>query len=134
MIDIVSIDPQSALDYNGAYEWPPRRDRPTGVTILALFIGGLNALLGCLTLFALSALGGYAILVLFALNVWVAVGLWRMRGWARTAAMVLYGVNVAFALISAFANGLTVEGVVTFVVALVIIYYLTRLHVAEAFE
>lgn len=57
--------------------FPVPRDRPTGVAILALFIGGLNALLGCLVVFALSALGVYAILLLLllALNVWVGGGI-----------------------------------------------------------
>jgi hypothetical protein len=66
----------------------------------------------------------------------VTVGLARRRGWARVAALVWYGFGILQAF-AGLANGdlgdLASTGLVPVLTALLVFYYLTRPHVAEAF-
>jgi hypothetical protein len=97
----------------GGYAAPPQR--PIGVTIIAILSGlaGIAEIVGGLGLMALGAIAGGAgagifgaltavfggVLALIGLiTLGVAVGLWRMRGWAWWVAMI---VNVISILISA---------------------------------
>jgi uncharacterized membrane protein (DUF2068 family) len=85
-----------------------KRKRPLGVSILAV----LNTI-GAVILI-LAAIGGRselgdpgaaaaygAIMGLFGVfSLMVAIGLWRLRNWARIAAVVLYGLSAVIGLVA----------------------------------
>jgi hypothetical protein len=120
---------------------PPGEQRPLGITILAILavllgIAGLLGGLGSFTVGAVlgsatfSALGGVAIilgLVWFA----TAYGLWTGKRWGWTIALILAIISVIENAVSiAFASYASAFGLV---IALIIIYYLTRPHVKAFF-
>jgi uncharacterized membrane protein (DUF2068 family) len=118
-----------------------REHRPTGITILAVLevIGGLALLLGGAGSLAGGAIigsGGLAglgavLLILGLVSFAVAYGLWTGRGWAWTVALIL-------SIISVIINGVSIAfgnygSIVGLIIALIIIYYLTRPHVKAFF-
>lgn len=140
-----------------------RTERPTGVSILAIwyFLGGLayvaTALLvlfttldipGLEVLATFQIIGGLVSLILGVLQFATGWGLWELRNWGRTMAAVF----AAMALLGNLASGIMLligvdiggfrlqapgPGIACLILAIVqglIIYYLYRPEVAQAFE
>jgi len=126
------------------------RNRPIGVTILAVlaivtgiisFCGGLASVFsfgaGVVgSLFGISDPGGlfsgvYG-LAWGLITIFFGYGLWNLRPWARMGTILLQGLNVLYALIALF----TPPGVPWFsaILAVVIIWYLTRPSIRASFE
>jgi len=114
-----------------------RRDRPAGVTVIAVLniIGAV--ILGLIGLAAIGAgdpdltAGGLFLLVMAAFTLTVAVGLLRLRNWARITATIMYGLNTLMAFIElVMGNPAALVGLG---VALTMLIYLNREHVREAF-
>jgi hypothetical protein len=129
--------------------------RPRGVGLVAAYmaLSGLVVLLGGLATMALAGWGrpgelpgelgrapamvGFVLAAtgLFALA--TALGLWRRQRWARLATLAVQGLavlQVIFALASDGIRGVVAYGLLPAAIALVVFYYLTRPHVAAAFE
>src|SRR5215467_2712827 len=123
---------------------PPR---PTGVTILAILailagIGGLIAGAGLLALSGLVAAaypGGAAVaavigaflLILGILELVYGIGMLGGKGWAWILAMIGSVLNIVFGIVS-IATG-SVASVFGLIIAILILYYLTRPHVKAYF-
>ena len=115
------------------------RKRPLGVSILAV----LN-IIGAVIL-VLAAIGGGselgdpaaaaygAIMGLFGVfSLMVGIGLWRLRNWARIAAVVLYSLSALLGLVD-LCQGAP-AGFMQMLVAGSIAAYLCRAHAREAFR
>ncbi len=135
-------------------------ERPTGVTVLAVlcFIGGAFAVLGGLAMFFVGAAGmasrpgmgmmmagmgafvGVFLLILAALYVIVGVGLWKLLNWGRILALVLVGIGAVFAVLGLFSALIhfrifaVVWQIIVVAIDLLIIWYLTRSDVKQAFS
>ena len=139
----------------------PRPPRPTGVTILAilailggivLLVGGagLLAFAGLLTIANLSntplsgidiatvqlifsALGA-VLLVLGILYLIVGIGYWGGKGWAWTLGIVVTVISLIVDIVQIGINPVSAAGnVFGILIALIILYYLTRRHVKAFF-
>src|SRR2546428_590035 len=139
----------------------PRPPRPTGVTILAilailggivLLVGGagLLAFAGLLTIANLSntplsgidiatvqlifsALGA-VLLVLGILYLIVGIGYWGGKGWAWTLGIVVTVISLIADIVQIGINPVSAAGnVFGILIALIILYYLTRQHVKAFF-
>ena len=118
-----------------------RGPRPTGITILAILeiLGGLALLLGGAGLALVGAVAGFGLAaglggVLFILGFGsfvVAFGLWNGRPWAWTIARALSVINIITSGISIASGGF--GSIFGLLIALIIIYYLTRPHVRVYF-
>ncbi len=124
------------------------KSRPTGVTILAVLaaIGGVLGLLGSLGLI----LGGGAVaaasgtdatvllitgvlsLVLAILSLAFAYGAWTLQGWAWMLGIVAEAISILFGLYY-IVTGQIVSGVINILIGAIIIYYLFRPNVKQAF-
>lgn len=120
--------------------------RPTGVTILAVleFIISILGLLGGIGLIAgssyLVSAGAYAgsssylvatggfLLVVAILALAVGWGMWTGKGWAWTVGIILAAVGIVSSLLS-----FTASSIITIIIDLIIIYYLTRPHIRAYF-
>jgi uncharacterized membrane protein (DUF2068 family) len=135
--------------------------RPTGVTVLAIlsFIGaGLTVLValafmmggaalsqmtgggpGAAMFAGLGAIGGVFILCFAVLYVVVGIGLWMLRNWGRLLMMILAGVGLVFGAIGLLTALMHFRmmglawNVVVCAVDLLIITYLLKPHVKQAF-
>lgn len=136
-------------------------ERPTGVTVLAvlcfigagfavlggigmLFVGGLGmagaaSRPGMAMLAGMGAFAGVFLLVMAALDVIVGVGLWKLLSWGRILALVLVGVGAVLAVLGLFSALVhfrpfaVLWQIVVAAIYLLIIWYLTRPHVKQAF-
>ncbi len=125
-------------------------ERPTGVTILAVLeiIAGILMLFGTAGMLFLATLGGkmpgvgiffgmfalamaFIFIVLAVLAFVVAYGLWNGRGWAWWLAIILSAISLITNLGSLVTGN--PGGIVGLVIAIVILYYLTRPHVKRFF-
>jgi len=131
------------------------KTRPTGVTVLAVLsiISGVLSLLGgfgALLLGGLATVGGAAqgnadaaalgivavviavtLLITGALSLVVAYGLWTLRGWAWITAIVLQVIGLAMNGFNLFQG--SSGAVFSIAIAVVVLYYLFRPNVKEAF-
>ena len=124
--------------------------RPAGVTLIALFlaINAIVSVLGAVIMFKLidipiaggleneRTIGGLGYLVLAGAQAIVGFGFWAMKGWAWALAIVLQALNILVGLLQVLFVGLTgigLQGIVGIVVALIIIFYLTRRPVLDSF-
>ncbi|HEX8228451.1 MAG TPA: hypothetical protein VF826_03955 [Chloroflexia bacterium] len=137
---------------------PFPKERPTGVTVLAVlnFIGaGLLLVLVAVALLMsgnsqdlgsdfLSELREQsrasqisAIVVTgmigAAICLPLAIGLWRLRPWARTMAFVVYAGGAGLTLCANFNEALTISVLVRLAIAAGIVYYLLQPDVSSAF-
>ncbi len=135
-----------------------QQQRPTGVTILAVLalIGGIFGIcgggLGVLGGSFLSALGAQAgageatalggmavlssiiLLVIAVAEIGFGIGAWTLKPWAWMLGLILFGVNIVFALISLLAGWSAFSSVLVQVaISGVIIYYLMTPDVKKAF-
>lgn len=117
------------------------RKRPIGVSVLAVF-----NIIGA-ALFGLAALGAgaeipdpaaagavgaiFGSVAVFGLV--VAIGLWRLRNWARITAVVLYSLSCLGGVVSLF-TGAALGGFVQLLVAGGLIAYLCSEGVRDAFD
>jgi hypothetical protein len=124
--------------------------RPFGVTILAIleiisglfelgagallliaagFIGGLSGVSGFGGILAgiFSAIGG-VLIILGLLAFLIAYGLWTGQGWAWTLSLIFSIIGIILGILSLPA------GVISLIIDILIIYYLTRPHVKAFFR
>lgn len=137
---------------------PFPKERPTGVTVLAVlnFVGaGLALILVAVALLTagnipeagsdfLSELQARSRadlvrttvitgIVAVAICLVLGIGLWRLRPWARIAAIIAYGGGAVLNLCANFNEAITVAMLVRLAVAAGVIYDLLQPHVDEAF-
>jgi hypothetical protein len=115
---------------------PPR---PIGLTIIAVlnFIGAILYLASFFfSLFDDVADGPalYIVPVQAALQVLIGVWLLQLNRWGRILALVLYSLTVLADVSSAFSGDILPGTFVNLVVAAIVIWYLLRPQVAEAFQ
>jgi hypothetical protein len=82
-------------------------------------------------------IAGVVLVVLAIFGLFVSIGLWRRRNWARVAAIAWYAIGVLQALAalgSAGLEGLLAAGLIPVAVSVLVFFYLTRPHVAAAFR
>lgn len=125
------------------------KDRPVGVTVLAVLaiIGGAIAFCGGLLAFGEFGLGivggllgnpigaglaGVYGLLWGSVSVIFGLGLWQMRSWARLATIVVQAINLIYAVISLIGPG-SVNWIGA-VISIIIIWYLMRPGVQAAFD
>ncbi|MEM3406109.1 MAG: hypothetical protein QXY18_01695 [Nitrososphaerota archaeon] len=131
-----------------------KRERPLGVTILAILeaIGGIiylagilliNLFLGMMMGFMpeeipeMEFFGGFlgmialvvsiVLLILGLVSFLLAYGLWTGKGWAWTLTFIFSIIGILLGLVSLPA------GIITILINIVILYYLTRPHVKAFF-
>jgi hypothetical protein len=124
--------------------------RPAGVTLIALFlaINAIVSVLGAVIMFKIVDLpiaggmepernfAGLGYLILAGVQAIVGFGFWSMRGWAWALAIILQAISIVVGLIQILFVGLTgigLQGAAGIVVALILIFYLTRRQVLDAF-
>ena len=132
------------------YQQPPPRNAPAGVVVIAilniivallLFLGSLGALLVALAIgtdpefgdalsFFFLVTGVILFLMAIALII-MAVGLIKLRPWARTISIVLAWIGGILGILT-FLSGNPVP-LINVVINVIIIWYLGRPHVKAAF-
>ena len=114
------------------------RNRPTGITILAVLEGIFGSIIVILGLWALSVGYDYyyygifqslsAILIILGLaSLSMSYGLYNGRGWAWTIAMIIQVIELILSLFT------LPVGIVGVLINAIILYYLTRIHVKYFF-
>ena len=88
-----------------------RPSTPLGVKIICVLgaIGGVFGLFGSLVMFGVSPVLGLFSLVLSVLQIVVVFGLWNLRSWAWTLAMISYGLSILFNLVDFNVLGLLIN-------------------------
>ncbi len=128
-----------------------RRERPTGVTVIAvlMMLTGLLLLLGAIAVIAVAfwtsgwgdsgdffgplyGLFGVIMLVIGIAYMGLAIGLLRLKPWARSVARVLAVFGLLSALLSVLAGDPT--SILSLVFNVIIVWYLGRNEVRAAFE
>ncbi|MEM2928510.1 MAG: hypothetical protein QXP60_06065 [Nitrososphaerota archaeon] len=131
-----------------------KRERPLGVTILAILeaIGGIIYLAGILLiglflgmmtgfmpeeipemgffggfLGMIALVGSIVLLILGLVSFLLAYGLWTGKGWAWTLTLIFSIIGILLGLVS------LPVGIITILINVVILYYLTRPHVKAFF-
>ncbi len=129
---------------------PPQRQRPFGVTLLAILmiIGGVLSLIAAIGSFALSAvidvqeiieqLGpnfpegivealpsffgivGIVFLIFAVLAFLIAYGYLKGRGWSWTLSVVLMGLSILFSVIGFVLSGITAAGLISMLIGIAI--------------
>ena len=109
-----------------------QKHRPLGVTIIAilLILGGLVWLVSGLIL--LIILVGIVFLALGIAYLVMAYGLLKGRGWAWTISLILSGIGIVAGIYHITQNNLG-GAIVSFIINVVIIYYLYRPNVKAFF-
>lgn len=116
-------------------------ERPTGVTIIALLIiiggalGVIGGLVGLLGSDSSGALVGASIgaLIVAAAQLIVGIGLWTLQKWAWTLAVIVLGLRVVVDLVLIFTGGLAAAAIVNLVITAILLWYLFRPNVQQAF-
>jgi uncharacterized membrane protein (DUF2068 family) len=109
--------------------------RPTGVSIIAIlqFIGGvLSILAGVLAALSLHPIQAVVAIVLGIIALILGVGMWTLQSWAWTGTLIIQGINILNNVINLLRRG-DVSSIVGLIIAGIIVYYLTRPEVKEAF-
>ncbi|MGD2050218.1 MAG: hypothetical protein PVH03_12000 [Chloroflexota bacterium] len=116
-------------------------ERPTGVTIIALLviIGGILGIVGGLVAF-LGANGnptlvgvGIGTLIVAVAQLIVGIGLWTLQKWAWLLSVIVLGIRVVGDLVLIFAGGNVIAAIVNLVITAVLLWYLFRPNVQQAF-
>jgi len=116
------------------------RKRPRGISVLAV-INMIGAGLGFLAAFgagaeaidpAVAGAAGALLAGMAAFSLVVAIGLWRLRNWARILAIILYSLSAVLGLIS-LAQGVG-QGFFQLLIAGSLVAYLCRAPIREAFS
>jgi hypothetical protein len=113
--------------------------RPIGLTIIAVlnFIGAVLYMVSFV--FALfdavaDSAALYIVPVQAALQVLIGIWLLQLNRWGRILALVLYSLTVVIDVSGAFSGVIQPGTFVNLVVAVIVIWYLLRPQVAEAFQ
>lgn len=108
--------------------------RPTGVSIIAIlqFIGGvLSIFAGVLAALSLHPIQAVVAIVLGIIALILGVGMWTLQSWAWTGTLIIQGINIINYVINLLrGDG---SGIVGLIIAGIIVYYLIRPEVKEAF-
>jgi hypothetical protein len=124
--------------------------RPTGVGLIAVLLIATAAvsLAGAAVAFGLGGLAvpdveaaerpalGVGYLLLAAAQIAVAWGFWTLRGWAWTAAILLSALDILVGVIQLLlvgVAGIGLQGLLSIVVAAIVVAYLMRRQVLDAF-
>jgi len=96
---------------------------PLGIKIICVLgaLGGIFGLLGSLVMLGASPLLGLFALVISAAQLVVVFGLWNLRSWAWTVAMVVYGLGALGDILGGNVVGLLIS-------LIVIVYLLSKSH------
>lgn len=121
--------------------------RPQGVTVIAvlMIIGGALGIVGALVSISLATTlaGAFGAMIALAVviplvisvgQVIVGLGLLRLLQWARMAAIAITVVGAIFAIVSLVAGGSVGANIVSLIIDGVILWYLFRPEVKQAFE
>ena len=121
------------------------QQRPLGVTIIAIFLilGGIIGILGGLVglgLFGSPAGAAPAfwsvysgsLLLVSIIELIVGIGLWMLKGWAWTIAVVVVILRIILDVISLFF-GFSISPVIALVIHAIVLWYLFRPEVKKAF-
>lgn len=106
----------------------PRRQRPLGITIIAIVIG-LQAILSIIS--GVLSLG-LITLILGILTLLLAWGLWTLQSWAFWTAVVLEALNIISGLFSLGQGGYAIVSLIFSV--LILVYLLGDRSVRAAFR
>ncbi len=109
--------------------------RPTGVTIIAIlqFIGGaLSILAGVLAAISFHPIEAIVAIVLGVIGLILGMGMWTLQSWAWTGTLIIQGINLILNVVN-LLRGQGVSNIVGLIIAAIIVYYLTRPEVREAF-
>ncbi len=112
--------------------------RPTGVTIMAVIVI-VGALLGIyagnlgLDGDAAAVGSGIGILIVSSVQLLVGIGLWTLRKWAWTLAVVVLGIRVILDIVGIVTGAAVVAGIINLIVSLILLWYLFRPNVQRAF-
>lgn len=115
---------------------PIAEHRPFGVVLIAILLA-LNGILSIIAgIAALGFVAGAGIVeIIFGLVLlYVAYGMWSLQSWAWLSTLILEGINALFAVISLIAAPASIGAWISLIIAAIIIYYLTRPEVHEAFH
>ncbi len=108
--------------------------RPTGVTIIAIlqFIGGAFSILaGVLAAVSFHPIQAVIAIVLGIIALILGVGMWTLQSWAWTGTLIIQGINIINTVINLLRGD--TSSIVGLIIAAIIVYYLTRPEVKEAF-
>ena len=113
--------------------------RPVGLTIIAVlnFIGAVLYMVSFVYALFKNVPDNAALYrgpVQAALQVLIGVWLLQLNGWGRILALVLYSLTVVLDISYAFSGDIQPGTFVNLVVAVIVIWYLLRPQVAEAFK
>jgi hypothetical protein len=113
--------------------------RPVGLTIIAVlnFIGAVLYMVSFVFALLDNVADGaalYIVPVQAALQVLIGVWLLQLNRWGRILALVLYSLTVVLDISYAFSGDIQPGTFVNLVVAVIVIWYLLRPQVAEAFK
>lgn len=107
----------------------------------AVFAGGLLDINAPANQFSAEGLSGLALILIgltFAIigvaQVIIGVGLWQLRGWARTLGIILETVTLVGAIGGLFTGALTVGSLITIVISGSILFYLLSPQVHKLFS
>lgn len=123
--------------------------RSTGVSIIAILviIGGLIGVLaglfdlglfGTATFyggeqFLSAAMFGAGLLIVAIIQLVVGFGLWNLKGWAWTIAMIVLVIRVIGDVIALFAGGNLMAVIINLLITVIVIWYLNQGEIKEAF-
>lgn len=101
------------------------RSRPLGITIIAIVMAiyGILGIVGGITLLRSSSTLGISSLILGILELVLAWGMWSLQRWAFWATVILE-ILALLNGVFAFTGGNTPDGIISIVVALIILIYL----------
>ena len=113
---------------------PSTRERPLGITILAI-LAAIAGVIGLITYLPAIGLGALAIigLVLAIVYLAFAYGAWTLQAWGWTLGVALAAVGILFALFWLTQGADVVTTLVNIVIPAVILYYLFQPDVKAAF-
>ena len=117
---------------------PAKAPRPTGVTVLgvlAILIGLLGLVGGAILILnpdVITAILSAFAVIIGILYLAIGIGFFDGNGWAWTLGLIVSVLSIARNFVE-IAEGAVVFGIPGIVVAVVIIYYLTRPHVKMFF-
>lgn len=126
MAEIPVADPGAGYGAGG--------ERPLGVTILAILqmLGGIIALIGGIggiaLMYFLPLLGilGAVLLIVGLIELFVGYGLWGMKSWAWTWAMIINILNIILSIVQFDIVGL--------IIPLIIVIYLNQPDIKSRFR
>ncbi len=111
------------------------QQRPTGITVLAVLavIGGLFGLLGGVALLGFSPLVGLIALIVAVVDFVFAYGAWTLKPWGWTLGVALQAISILGIILSLSQGASIGSQILPVAIAAIILYYLFRKDIQEAF-